>query len=267
MGHIRLTGIHLYPVKSFAGIERQRSQLDNYGLQYDRHWMVVDEQGRFLSQRELSRMALIRVNLAEDGISLTAPGMPDIEVGLPPQTNSSQQQVRVWNDDCMAISADPSANEWLSQFLQHGCRLVTMADGMNRQVDQRYAGPQDRTAFSDGFPLLLTSLESLDDLNGRLPQSMTMVRFRPNLVVSGCNPFAEDEWSLIRIGDIVLRVVKPCSRCTITCVDPLTGERGVEPLKTLAGYRRKGNQVYFGQNLLHQQPGELEVGMSVEILE
>ncbi|MCU7929880.1 MAG: MOSC domain-containing protein [Candidatus Thiodiazotropha sp. (ex Codakia rugifera)] len=267
MAHIRLTGIHLYPVKSLAGIGQQRSQLDNYGLEHDRHWMVVDEQGRFLSQRELPRMALIHVNLVAGGISLTAPGMPDIAVGLPQQSSSNQLQVRVWNDDCMAISADPSANEWLSHFLQHTCRLVAMADGMNRQVDQRYAGPLDRTAFSDGFPLLLTSRESLDDLNGRLPQPLTMDRFRPNLVVSGCSPFAEDEWSLIRIGDIVLRVVKPCSRCTITCVDPLTGERDVEPLKTLAGYRRKGNQVYFGQNLLHQQPGELEVGMMVEILE
>jgi uncharacterized protein len=267
MVHVRLSGIHLYPVKSMAGIERQRSQLDNFGLLNDRHWMVVDGQGQFLSQRDLPRMALIRVNLTADGILLEAPGMSSMLVRLPEPSSFNQLQVRVWNDDCPAICADPSADAWLSQFLQRPCRLVTMADGMSRRVDQRYAEPQDQTAFSDGFPLLLISEGSLADLNGRLPEPLTMARFRPNLVVSGCPPYAEDEWSLIRIGDIVLRVVKPCSRCSITCVDPLTGERGVEPLKTLSSYRRRGNQVYFGQNVLHHQPGVLEVGMSVEILE
>jgi uncharacterized protein len=139
-----------------------------------------------------------------------------------------------------------------------------MTDEVFRQVDQRFAEPQHHTSFADGFPLLLISQGSLDDLNSRLDNPLPMSRFRPNLVVSGCPPYAEDGWLQICIGEMSLQLVKPCSRCRITTVDPQTGETGVEPLKTLASYRRRGNQVLFGQNLIHEQPGELRVGMSVK---
>jgi uncharacterized protein YcbX len=173
----------------------------------------------------------------------------------------------VWSDRCAAQRGDPSADAWLSDFLGHACRLVFMPDEGVRPVDPRYAQPQDRTAFSDGFPLLLISQPSLDDLNSRLVEPLPMLRFRPNLVVEGCAPYAEDDWRHIRIGDLPLRVVKPCSRCKITTVDPYTAETGSEPLRTLASYRRQGKQVYFGQNLIHDRPGELALDMPVEVLE
>jgi uncharacterized protein YcbX len=197
---------------------------------------------------------------------LQAPGTDDLSVRHPPE-EAERVKVEVWSDRCAAQRGDPSADAWLSDFLGHACRLVYMPDESARPVDLRYAQPQDRTAFSDGFPLLLISQASLDDLNSRLLEPLPMLRFRPNLVVEGCAPYEEDEWQRLRIGEMTLRVVKPCSRCKITTVDPYTAETGSEPLRTLTSYRRRGKQVYFGQNLLHDGPGELALGMPVEVLE
>ncbi|MGD8910658.1 MAG: MOSC domain-containing protein [Chromatiales bacterium] len=266
MSDISLTALYRYPVKSLAGEFLSQARLDAFGLHRDRRWMLVDREGRFLSQRELPRMALINPRLQAEGVVLQAPGCDDLSVRHP-SAEAERVKVEVWNDRCVAQRVDPLADAWLSDFLGQACRLVYMPDESVRPVDPRYAKPQDRTAFSDGFPLLLISQASLDDLNGRLAEPLPMLRFRPNLVIEGCAPYAEDDWRHIRIGDLTLRVVKPCSRCKITTVDPYTGESGSEPLKTLAGYRRRGNQVYFGQNLIHDGPGELALDMPVEVLE
>jgi uncharacterized protein YcbX len=266
MSDIRLSALYRYPVKSLAGEALERARLDVFGLLHDRRWMVVDEKGRFLSQRERPRMALITPRLQPEGLLLQAPERAQQKVFRPPE-EAERIRVQVWNDDCAALLADSEANAWLSDFLGLSCRLVYMPEESVRPVDPHYARPQDRTAFSDGFPLLLISQASLDDLNERLSEALPMIRFRPNLVVEGCVPYAEDGWRRIRIGDQTLRVVKPCSRCKITTVDPYTAETGSEPLKTLSGYRRRGNQVFFGQNLLHDGPGELIHGTPVEVLE
>ena len=263
---IKLTAIHLYPVKSLSGLDLTHAKLDSFGLEHDRRWMVVDPEGRFLSQRSLPRMALIQVAVDDQGISLSAPGISPLRVSKPSERDP-RVSVEVWRDRCEATPAGEPADAWLSQFLGVDCKLVHMADDVRRQVDQRYAKPEHHTSFADGFPLLLISEASLEELNSRLHEPVTMKRFRPNLVVTGCSPYEEDQWSSIKIGSMVLQLVKPCSRCAITTVDPLTGIRGREPLVTLARYRQRGNQVYFGQNLLHQHPGELRVGMPVEILE
>jgi hypothetical protein len=263
---IRLSALYRYPVKSFAGQSLQRVALDACGLQADRRWMLVDGAGRFLSQRELPRMALISPRLTARHLELQAPGMSALRLPWP-DADAEHIRVRVWDDLCEARLGEPQAHAWFSEFLALPCRLVYMPEETVRRVDPRYALPRDRTAFSDGFPLLLISQASLDDLNRRLAEPLPMLRFRPNLVVEGGAPYAEDTWRRLRIGDVTLRVVKACSRCKITTVDPLTAEVGKEPLKTLAGYRRRGNQVYFGQNLLHDGPGELALGMPVEILE
>jgi uncharacterized protein YcbX len=228
--------------------------------------MLVDREGRFLTQRELPRMALISPRLQTQGMVLQAPGIDDLSVRQPPE-EAERVEVAVWSDRCSVQRADPLADAWLSDYLGLFCRLVYMPDESVRPVDPRYAKPQDRTAFSDGFPLLLISQASLDDLNSRLSEPLPMLRFRPNLVVEGCDPYAEDGWRNIRIGELTLRVVKPCSRCKVTTVDPYTGESGSEPLKTLADYRRRGNKVYFGQNLIHDGPGDLALGMPLEVLE
>ena len=266
MSGIRLSALYRYPVKSLAGHSLERSRLDPCGLQTDRRWMLVDRAGKFLSQRELPRMALITPSVEASGLVLQAPGMSLIHLPYP-DAESKRIEVHVWDDACEAQLCEPAAHEWLSNFLGCACRLVYMPAETVRRVDPDYAQPQDRTAFTDGFPLLLISQASLDELNSRLAEPLPMLRFRPNLVVDGCAPYAEDNWRQVRIGELTLRVVKPCSRCKITTVDPVTAETGSEPLKTLAGYRRRGNQVYFGQNLLHDGLGELVLGTPVEILE
>ncbi len=265
MNEMKLTALYRYPVKSMRGESLQRMEVDARGPAFDRHWMVVNEKGRFLTQRELPRMALIRPEVVEGGLRLRAPGMPELEAPSP--SFSESVEVQVWKDLCRALPMGEAADRWLREFLGLPCRLVEFPREEHRRVDPHYATAGDETEFSDGFPFLLISQGSLDDLNRRMPRPLPMERFRPNLVVEGCEPYAEDEWKRIRIGDIPFRVVKPCSRCVIPTVNPETGEReGNEPLKTLMTYRKEGGKVFFGQNLIHDAEGVLEVGMPVEIL-
>ena len=190
--------------------------------------------------------------------------MPALTV--PATGEKRQAQVTVWDDRCKVLDAGDEAADWFSRFLAIDCRLMYFPDDEVRAVDPRYARPGDRTAFSDGFPLLLIAQASLDDLNSRLEAPISMARFRPNLVVQGCDAFAEDHWKEIRIGDLKFRIVKPCSRCTIPGIDPTTGERGLEPLRTLAAYRKRGTKIFFGQNVIADGQGELRVGMPVEVI-
>jgi uncharacterized protein YcbX len=190
----------------------------------------------------------------------------DLDIAFEPE-QIEQQRVQVWGDNCLAQSAGAKAAAWLSQFLGLDCRLFFMPESTRREVDPTYAAPTDQVGFADGFPFLLISEASLADLNQRLEQPLPMARFRPNLVVSGCEPYAEDSWKRIRIGELTFRVAKPCSRCVIPTINPETAEKSVEPLRTLNSYRREGNKVYFGQNLLHDGIGELKAGMLVEVLE
>ena len=260
-----LTGLYRYPVKSLRGESLQALDVDARGPRHDRHWMLVTPEGRFLTQRELPRMALVKPKIVDDGLLLHAPGMFDLEVAA---ESDEELQVQVWRDTCAARVMSPAADQWLSDFLGVSARLVYLPPESMREVDPAYAQPGDQTGFSDGFPFLLISQASLDDLNRRMGLNLPMERFRPNLVVSGCEPYAEDDWKRIRIGDLSFRVVKPCSRCVIPTVNPETGEReGNEPLKTLMSYRKEGNKVYFGQNLIHDGPGKLQTGMPVEVLE
>ena len=260
---MKLTEINIYPVKSLAGITLQSSPLDAMGLRYDRRWMLVTPAGKFITQRTHPQMILIQPQLTDGGLTLTRQGMQDHAVPDPADSIAAMQ-VEVWSDRVNALHISEQTDAWLTQAIDAPCRLVYIADDEIRQCDLLYADAGDHTGFADGFPLLLISQASLDDLNGRLQQPLPMKRFRPNLVVSGCVPYAEDEWRQLRIGDITLRVVKPCSRCVITTVDPETGVKGPgEPLRTLATYRMRDKQVYFGQNLIHQQQGMLSVNQTV----
>jgi hypothetical protein len=211
-------------------------------------------------------MTLIGQRIEGNALILHAPGRHELRLPLAPDTGE-WIDVRIWDEDCKAQHCGEPADTWLSKFLELPCRLVFMPDSLARRVDPEYAAQSDLTAFSDGFPLLLLSDASLAELNGRLDVPVPMQRFRPNLVVSGCAAFADDAWKRLRIGELTFRVVKPCSRCIITTIDPATAERGEEPLRTLSGYRRQGNKVYFGQNLLHDGSGTLALGMRVEVLE
>ena len=175
--------------------------------------------------------------------------------------------VEIWGDRCEALAADKQAKIWISDYLGKRCNFVFMPDHSNRQVDQDYAIGKNQVAFSDGFPLLLISESSLFDLNSRVSEEITMKRFRPNLVVKNTDPYQEDNWESIKIGDCELQIAKPCSRCVLTTVDPETGKfSGREPLKTLAKYRKFNGEVVFGQNLIPRSSGKLEIGMKVEVL-
>ena len=263
---ITLTGITIYPIKSCGGIDVASAVLEPPGLRHDRRWMVVDGDGRFLTQRDVPRMALIHPALNDDHLVVHAPGMPALCVPLIVST-PHHVAVRVWSDTVIAASVGDEAAEWFSTFLGVKCSLVTMTERSVRHIPSKHASDGDMVSFADAFPLVLISEESLSDLNGRLDVPVPMRRFRPNLVVRGCRPFAEDRWRRIRIGAVVLRVVKPCARCVITTVDTATGERGKEPLRTLATFRSGGNEVFFGQNLLHTTAGTLRVGEEVAIEE
>lgn len=265
MTELTLSAISRYPVKSLTGASCTSLAIDARGFVFDRRWMLIDDKQKFLTQRQHARMTLIRTVLDDNGkLLLSAPGMSDHLVG---DDDDDRIEVRVWDDDVMASPVDRGADAWLSAFLGMDCRLVRIPDDVVRPVDPDYAAPTDQVGFADGFPFLLISQGSLDDLNARLDSPVPMARFRPNLVVDGCEPFAEDSWKRIRIGDVEFRVAKPCSRCIVPTIDPASAERSAEPLRTLTRYRKRDNKVYFGQNLIHNGPGRLEVGMPVEVLE
>ena len=264
MTELKVSELAIYPVKSLARIRLQAASVQRFGLENDRRWMLVDTAGKFLTQRQHARMCLIQPELHGEELRLRAEGMPDLIVPRP--ANRDRRRVTVWDDQCGSLECGDESAAWLSRFLAIDCRLVYFPDDEVRAVDPRYAQPGDRTAFSDGFPLLLIAQASLDDLNSRLDAPISMARFRPNVVVQGCEAFAEDHWKEIRIGDLKFRIVKPCSRCIIPGIDPLTGERGLEPLRTLAGYRKRGEKIFFGQNVIADGQGEIHVGMTVELI-
>jgi uncharacterized protein len=260
-----LGALYVYPIKSCGGIAIEEWEVDDRGLRYDRRWMLVDETGRFMSQRRFPRMALIRVRIDHDGLVVVAPNMPSL--GVPFRARDGALLLAsVWDDLVESVTVGDDANRWFSEFLDVSCSLVYLPDASVRPVDPTYGGSGDWVGLADGFPFLLISEASLADLNARLEHPVLMDRFRPNLVVGGCKPFAEDGWRLVRIGRITFRVVKPCSRCNITTVDQRTAAKGKEPLRTLSRFRRTGTKVLFGQNLIHDDKGTLRSGDPVEVI-
>jgi uncharacterized protein len=255
-----LTGLYVYPLKSARGIALEGAALDERGIEHDRRWMVVDEQGLFVSQRTHPRLALIGTAFDGATLRLAAPGLPELAVEVP--VDSETAAVRVWQDDVSALLATRAACEWVSEHLGVRCRLVYLPDAARRQVAPPYE-PARLVSFADAFPILLVSEASLTELNRRLERPVPMDRFRPNLVVSGCEPHAEDSWHRIRIGDVPFTVAKPCSRCVVITTDQSTGERHREPLATLSTYRLQDGKVMFGQNLVHEQTGHLSLGASL----
>lgn len=264
MTKLLVSGLTIYPVKSCRGIKVKNTQVESFGLKNDRRWMVVDEQGVMLTQRKVAKMCLIQPAITENGLTLHHSDMEILEVDLP--ITNKKMNVKVWDDECQAYDAGDKAANWLTHVLSTKCRLVYFPEDEIRQVDLTYASTGDKTAFSDGFPLLLISQASLDDLNSHLKTPVSMDRFRPNIVVEGCEAFAEDNWKEIRIGEITFRIVKPCSRCVIPSINVETGDKEEEPLKTLVAYRKKEGKIFFGQNVIANSTNNIEIGMPVEIL-
>lgn len=263
MSQLLVSQLAIYPVKSLGQIVLKQSQIDEFGLQWDRRWMLVDSNNHMITQRQQPRMCLITPQLRNAKLRLSAPGMSSMSVTI--NQKAGPCTVTVWQDTCRALDCGDEAADWLDRFLGIPCRLVYFPDDGARAVDPDFSRPGDQTAFSDGFPLLLTTQASLDDLNARLKSPIGMARFRPNLVISGCEPYAEDHWQRLRIGPLTFRVVKPCSRCSIPTIDSATAERGAEPTRTLSQYRKRDHKIYFGQNIIPDTAGSIAVGTAVEI--
>ncbi|MFD2228821.1 MOSC domain-containing protein [Alkalimarinus sediminis] len=261
---MKLTAINKYPVKSLKGLSLDSSLIDEFGIENDRRWMLVDSDGRFVTQRKHPIMGTIAVEDRDGLLRFTSAEGSVLDVQAGDFVNSIDAQV--WSDNIVALGAGDAISGWFSELLGTPVNLVYMPDSTFRQVDRNYADYKQRVGFADGFPFLLISEASLEDLNSRLDSPVAMSRFRPNLVVTGCDAFEEDSWQLIRIGDIEFELVKPCSRCIMTTIDEVSLNYGKEPLKTLATYRRNDYGVCFGQNLVHQNQGVLSVGANVEVL-
>ncbi|WP_310586712.1 MOSC domain-containing protein [Telluribacter sp. SYSU D00476] len=264
---LTLSEIWIYPIKSLGGIRLDEAHVQLRGLQFDRRWMIVDDTGRFVTQRSLHRMALLDVALEQDRVLIIDRTNPADVLEVPMQPVSNEVlQVSIWDDhEVTALTVSDQADQWLSTKLDLPVRLVYMPDSTERRVDPRYAQNEEVVSFADGYPFLLIGQASLDDLNSKLSEPISMRRFRPNLVVRGAAPFAEDDWRGIRIGDLTFEAVKPCARCVLTTVNPETAQPGPEPLKTLATYRKRNNKIYFGQNLLTSTTGRIAVGDLVQI--
>ncbi len=263
---ITVSNLIYYPIKACRGVEVNESCVERMGLEHDRRMMVVTPEGQFLTQREHPRLALVTARRQNGTVELSAPGYDSIHLGL--QTGGTPWRVDIWKSKGVhAIDQGEEAADWFSGWLGESVRLVHLAERYKRFVNEQYAvSPDDHTGFADGYPILLISEASLQDLNSRLETPLPMNRFRPNLVVGGCEPYAEDTWNRIRIGDVELAVVKPCARCEVTTLDKETLERSKEPLKTLGKYRKHRLGAVFGQNVIPLGEGSIRLGMSVEVI-
>lgn len=264
---ITVASIHLYPVKSARGVAVKQATCDDRGFAGDRRFLVVDPAGRFLTQREVPRLALIQAVRRGNRLGLAAPGR--VPLTLPREAPDGVVcDVTIWRDAVRAVDLGEAAARWLSAYLDRPVRLVGAGAAFRRPLRHAAAQPEDEVAFQDQHPLLVLSEASLAELNGRLRDPVPLDRFRPNLVLRGTAPHAEDSWLRIRIGGTVLRAAGPCTRCVVTTTDQQTLARSAEPLRTLATYRRdRHGGVCFGQNYIHEtKRGSIRVGQSVTVL-
>lgn len=269
---LRLAGLRRYPVKSCRGEDLDVAEVEPWGLTGDRRWMVVDPSGKVVTARETNRLVLVTPEITDRGLQLSAPGIADLFIDRP--ESGPLVDVEIWRDRLQATLADEVASDWFSELIGQPLRLVYLDDPRRRPVDPDFAETDDAVSFADGFPLLLATEESLAQLNAWIADGqrsadgpLPMTRFRPNLIVRGAAAFAEDSWRRVRVGDVVCRVVKPCARCVLTTIDPVTAVRTKEPLVSLARHRKIGGKTLFAVNLVPDAPlGTLRVGDPVEVL-
>ena len=262
---ISVTQLFIYPVKSLAGIQLDKSEVDSMGLHYDRRWMVVSPEGGFITQRTVPKMALINTSIDDGQLTLSTKDKEPHQVVLT-TADSEKMDVVVWKDSLRVSKVGDTTDAWLSDALGITCHLVYIEDDVVRQCDLDFSEEGERTGFADGFPILIVSEESLIDLNQRLEVPVDMRRFRPNIVIAGCEAFAEDNLSNFSIGSLPMKAVKICSRCPMPMVDPDLGARtGQEPIATLSTYRKWDGNIFFGMNVIQQQQGVISVGDSLEV--
>jgi uncharacterized protein YcbX len=272
---LTVTDVYRYPVKSCRGQRLADAPVEPWGLAGDRRWMIVDSAGEVVTARERPRLVLVTPAPEDGSIRLTGPGMPELSVSVPAAGQLVQVSMR--DTALLATPAGPAADAWFSEVAREPVRLVYLDDPTRRRPHPAYSKASDRVSFADGYPLLLTAEASLGELNeqiaggpGAAEGPVPMRRFRPNVVVAGTDPWAEDRWRLVRIGDVVFRAVKGCDRCVLTTIDPGTAVKGKEPIATLARCRRWDGKVWFGVNLIPDSPhraSAIHVGDRVQVLE
>jgi len=271
----QVSALHVYPVKSLRGTSTGKAVVEPWGLAGDRRWMLVDAGTlKAVTQREQPSLALVTVAPeGESGLRVTAPGREPLHV--PPPGAAPLETVRLFSDKIEVLPAGAAADGWFSGYLGVPVRLVHLDDpSVRRPVEPEFARPGDMVSLADGYPLLIAATGSLDALNALIAAGdravegpLPMNRFRPNVVIDGTAPWAEDGWRRVRIGEVLFRVPKPCGRCVVTTTDQATGARGKEPLRTLARHRKAGSQLLFGQNLIPENRGTLSVGDPLTVVE
>jgi uncharacterized protein YcbX len=260
-----VSDIYIYPIKSLGGFSVTEAIVTEKGFQHDRRWMLVDNEGKFMTQRQVAAMALLQTAITPDGIYVYHKQHPGKNITIPFLLSPvSIKQVKIWNDICDAWCYDDTTiNSWFSEILETECELVYMPDDTKRMVDTDYAKNNETTSFSDGYPFLIIGQSSLDALNTKLTEPLPINRFRPNIVFTSGEPHIEDSWQHITISGVDFFGVKTCGRCIITTIDQQTAAGNKEPLKTLASYRVFNNKVKFGMNLLHKGTGVVRVGEAI----
>ena len=266
MNKFYLSEINIYPIKSLGGISLKESKIEEKGLQYDRRWMLIDEEGTFISQRKHFELALLQVSINDNKITVShkKDSTQNISFSLDEEIGD-RISVTVWDDSSTGFEVSTKVSDWFSDFLKMKVKLVKMPSADKRLVDERYASNNETVSFADGYPCLLIGQSSLDGLNEKLTEAIQMDRFRPNFVFTGGTPHIEDTFSKFNLGDTLFSAVKPCARCVLITIDQQTGAKGQEPLRTLAGYRTVGKKILFGQNLIHNGSGIIRIGDELHI--
>jgi uncharacterized protein len=252
---VKVVDLFVYPVKSTRGIACSRVTVAPTGFEWDRQWMITDLEGRFLTQRSHPQMARIVPKVTAKALVLEAPGLPALRVPMAPgrdaATSGERITVRIWKDACTAVDEGREANDWLTRAIGQPVRLVRVAPDMGRLANPAFAGPTAAPInFPDGYPVLVCNVASLDELNRRLPKPIPMERFRPGIVLEGLPAWAEDRIDTLTVGRVTLRLVKPCTRCSIPSLDHRTGERSTDPTPVLKQlrYSKVLRGVMFGEN-------------------
>lgn len=262
-----ISEIFIYPIKSLAGISLSHAKLSDRGLKYDRRWMLIDQDGRFITQRKFPQMALLipEIDGENMGIHHKSADIPPLTFSLEPETGEFITGT-VWGDECLTQRVSDNADAWFSDLLQTTCRLVYMPDQSRRPIAENHAVNGEITSLSDGVPHLIIGESSLDSLNSSLDVPVPMDRFRTNFVFTGGHPYIEDSWKKIRIGGVIFHLVTQRGRCTMTNVDQASGVAGREPFLTLSKIRNTGEKVIFGMGMVHEGEGEIKVGDTIEVL-
>lgn len=264
MPKLTLSDIYIYPIKSLAGIRLDTAKVLGKGLQFDRRWMLVDYSGTCLTQRVYPQMALFKSKIQGNHIFVTFRNgdkiQPSVSFSMDSPDPGKRITAKIWNDEVDVIDVDPEISQWFSRHLGMTCKLVGFPEEKPRPVDMRYQVNHEHVSLADAYPFLIIGQSSLDDLNTRLSEPVPMNRFRPNFVFTGGEPYEEDHWRNLSIGKNKFVAVKKSARCVLTTVDQDTGKKGSEPLRTLSGYRKVDNKVFFGHNLVAQNEGIVTVG-------